>query len=175
MIQTDFRIPEELGPWVYFDRIFVFILEEGYKGWLEGATHVAETQTLDPIFDPRPQGPWRGVHGYVAFGQEGALADFELPGSDLVTSYPIWHDCQFINWKQSCFLAPRQVSTVSKGETVLHAGCNALRVWLRPNVRAYVKWYPYEIDPWVSGAKLLSPTGGGQIYPPVPFNSHIVP
>lgn len=160
MIQIDYKLPDDLGTWVYFDRVMVFILHEGYKGWLEGATHQAEAIGLEPYFDERPSAVWRGVHGYVTFGFEGGAAENEMPGIVDLTARPIWMGCEHINWKQQMFVAPRRKSFTRNGVEVLGTGCNILRVWLRPEVRAYVKTWTYEVDPDVSGGKVFDPNTG---------------
>lgn len=156
---VDFRVPDEPGYFTYIDRLMVFIIEPGYKVWLEGATTDAEAINVEVLPDLRFDGYWRGVHGYVSFGQEGGVVQADQPGVEEVTTRPLWFGCEFINWKQQVFVAPKHTKFAEDGREVLATGTDAFRIWLRPGVRAFVKVWTYKVDPFVGGGRLFYPNG----------------
>lgn len=158
---VDFKVPESPNTFEYIDRIMVFVIENGYKGWLEAATTDAEVFQMEPLPDLRFDGYWRGVHGYVSWGQEGAVVAGEMPGVETVTTHPVWRGCEFINWKQQLFIAPKNKVLDSTGKEVQAAGINVLRIWLRPNVRVFVKVWTYIVEPFVGNSMINNGDGTG--------------
>lgn len=135
----------------YFDYIWTRMLEVHDKQWLEAPTDTGQTTNLFPIIDIAPRIQLRGVYGYVAFGTWGTVGAELYPHQSNAGDHVVWQSCEFINWKEQHFKAPR--------------GCNALRIWLRTANRAVAHYYTYRGVP-DAPTGIVRDANGNQIWPP---------
>lgn len=158
----DYRLPDTADPFAYFKAVWIAITHEGYKPWYEGPYQDSIAEGLEPIIeDLRPEAQWRGVHGYLSFGLYGN-ARWSSPHGRMGAIRKVeWYPAQFINWKENWFDAPRD-------------GFNAVRIWLRHDVRAIVQYWSEE-DPRQGSAEIVHPTTYEKMAPPIPFSSHLAP
>lgn len=164
----DYRIPFKPNPFPieYIKNCWVRIMEMGYKSWLEAPLGEAEVPGLDPILDITADIAWRGVHGYISFGFiDGATSSYLEPkdviGNSKVWggSHVMWQAPQFINWRENYFEPPPVADLMDR----MHRP-NAIRIWLRPKVRAFVHFNIAEFEPFDPSAQIYQPGTRNLLY-----------
>lgn len=166
----DFRIPSTDAPFPqeYIKNCWVRVLRMGYHSWLEAPVGEAECTGLDPITDPTDQINWRGVHGYISFGFVDGVETYHLSPGGIPNSMKVraqdhvmWLPQQFINWRENYF-EPQPPNDISER---MHRP-NAVRIWLRKDVRAFVHFNIAEFDPRVASAQIRDPITGNLLFDP---------
>lgn len=157
----DFRIPQEINEDLrFFKYAWVRVKEMGYKPWLEVPHEDAIAEGMDPILDIRPDAQWRGVHGYFAWGIYGHTAD-DGPGAafENVNQRAMWLPAHFINMKDNYF----EVPTSPLHQPPLTALINAVRIWVRWDVRLFAHFQTGKIESLLGANKVTDPSTG-QVY-----------
>lgn len=166
----DYRTSSEgLGgtEWRYFKDCWLRIKFMGYKTWLEGPEGDSEAPGLDYLTDFREDATWRGVHGYISFGFVGGASDIYITPGITGGTNPVWAEehamwlpQQYINWKENYF-EPQPHANERK--TACHYP-NAVRIWLRDDVRAFVHFNVDITSSFSGGLEVRDPATGVKKY-----------
>lgn len=147
----------------FFKDCWVRIKKMGYKTWLEGPEGDSEAPDLEPLLDFREDGLWRGVHGYISYGFVGSnAAVYTTPGIRgghehvWAEDVAMWLPQQFINWKENYF----EPQLHSERRVVSCHFPNAVRLWLRDDVRAFVHFNVDVVDGFVGKTSVTDPSTG---------------